>query len=143
MEQKMGETYSHGLESWRKFFQTSHTSIIEVIENAILVAGVDCPTYLDNHRDRLANRLCTLTTSSRSCYGGNNSNIEPPWFKDEKCMEKERLDEHVYADFVDGCNNDYDDDNMSNAMAIENQKYAEVMEVKESLQQTEVIHHPI
>lgn len=81
-------------------------------------------------------KLYSSSSSSQSCYDRNTFCFKPPFFQDDKCGEKEMLDEDEEED--DDADND--DHYMSNAMAVENQIFAEVMEMKEILYRAEVNH---
>ncbi|KAL6988058.1 hypothetical protein U1Q18_013805 [Sarracenia purpurea var. burkii] len=47
------------LEYWRNYFRSAKSSIIQVIENAVMVAALDCPDELKLHRGQIAEKLYT------------------------------------------------------------------------------------
>ncbi|CAL5431291.1 unnamed protein product [Camellia sinensis] len=45
------------LEYWRNFFRGAKSSMIEIIESAVMVASLDCPDELKLRRDRISEKL--------------------------------------------------------------------------------------
>lgn len=67
---------SVSLDYWRKFFRSANSDIFEVIEQAIVVAAVDCPKEFRSRRDRIAEKLFTCRLSR--CFGCNNVELMIP-----------------------------------------------------------------
>ncbi|KAK8949754.1 putative mediator of RNA polymerase II transcription subunit 26a [Platanthera guangdongensis] len=71
MEAKCGS-----LDYWRSLFRSAEADIFEVIENAIVVAAMDCPKEFRRRRDGIAEKLFSVPVSQ--CFGCNNTKLVVP-----------------------------------------------------------------
>ncbi|GAV61497.1 Med26 domain-containing protein [Cephalotus follicularis] len=66
---------------WRNYFRTASSDIFQIIENAIVVAALDCPKEFMLRRDRIAEKLftCRLTR----CLGCDRVELAVPGLEEE------------------------------------------------------------
>ncbi|CAI9099528.1 OLC1v1036368C1 [Oldenlandia corymbosa var. corymbosa] len=71
----MGKS-SGTLVKWREYFLTANTDIFDIIERAIMVAAIDCPTEFKLRRDRIAELLFTCKITK--CFGCDKLELAVP-----------------------------------------------------------------
>ncbi|XP_047333558.1 probable mediator of RNA polymerase II transcription subunit 26b [Impatiens glandulifera] len=66
---------SDKLDFWRVYFRSSNSDLFDIIDNAITIAIIDCPTELKLRRDRIAEKLFSCHMSrylDRDCVEYSN-----------------------------------------------------------------------
>lgn len=56
-EKSSSNSRCQGLDYWRTFFKGSNANIIDIIEKAIIIAGIDFPNDLTNNRSKIIEML--------------------------------------------------------------------------------------
>ncbi|KAL0928885.1 hypothetical protein M5K25_000815 [Dendrobium thyrsiflorum] len=140
---------SDSLDYWRKFFRSANSDIFEVVEQAIVVAAVDCPKEFRSRRDRIAEKLFTCKLSR--CVGCNNVELQIP--DDGEDLGEEEGGGSVKREVgekgskMDSCNGEPEDLNrgglsnysydeaeaLTDVMEEESQIVGEVLRIKEVL----------